>query len=233
MVHYILRKTSWTTKPILDTVFNNCSQTAPSGSLKLDKHVHDSRNSQVDRRVARTRHALQQAFLQLIVDKGYDETSIQDICEAANVGRSTFYLHYSSKDELKRAGLDHLRRALLGHGEKSEVAKAGRAVPLAFSRAFFEHAQAHASVYKAMAGSGGGSLALETIREILTGLIKEDRFLPADIRGNRIALSIIAGAFMEVLTAWLGGGASEKAGDIDASFRHYVLGGVAPGAAKE
>jgi len=66
----------------------------------------------IDRRVLRTRRALQHAFLRLITEKGYDAVSIQDICEAADVGRSTFYLHFASKDDLKRAGLEHLRHAL-------------------------------------------------------------------------------------------------------------------------
>jgi AcrR family transcriptional regulator len=66
----------------------------------------------IDRRVARTRHALQQAFLSLILSKGYEATTIDEICAVANVGRSTFYAHFTGKDDLKRSGLDHLRRTL-------------------------------------------------------------------------------------------------------------------------
>jgi AcrR family transcriptional regulator len=58
----------------------------------------------VNRRIQRTRQLLQKALLQLIDEKGYDAISIQDITEKANLGRSTFYLHYPSKDALL---LDH------------------------------------------------------------------------------------------------------------------------------
>jgi AcrR family transcriptional regulator len=53
----------------------------------------------IDRRVARTRTLLQQALMTLILRKNYDAITIKEICDAANVGRSTFYSHFTSKDE--------------------------------------------------------------------------------------------------------------------------------------
>lgn len=53
-----------------------------------------------DRRVQRTRELLQKALIELIRERGYDAITIQDIVDRANVGRTTFYLHYNSKDEL-------------------------------------------------------------------------------------------------------------------------------------
>jgi AcrR family transcriptional regulator len=53
-----------------------------------------------DRRVQRTRELLQKALLELIDERGYDAITIQEIVDRANVGRTTFYLHYGSKDDL-------------------------------------------------------------------------------------------------------------------------------------
>jgi AcrR family transcriptional regulator len=53
-----------------------------------------------DRRIVRTRAMLQDALLSLIRTKGYEAITIKDICDAANVGRSTFYAHYTSKDQI-------------------------------------------------------------------------------------------------------------------------------------
>lgn len=53
-----------------------------------------------DRRVKRTRELLQRALMDLINEQRYDAITIQDIVDRANVGRTTFYLHYKSKDEL-------------------------------------------------------------------------------------------------------------------------------------
>lgn len=56
--------------------------------------------TKTDRRVQRTRELLQRALIKLISERGYDAITIQDIVDRANVGRTTFYVHYSSKDDL-------------------------------------------------------------------------------------------------------------------------------------
>jgi AcrR family transcriptional regulator len=53
-----------------------------------------------DRRVQRTRELLQKALIELINERGYDTITTQDIVDRANVGRTTFYVHYGSKDDL-------------------------------------------------------------------------------------------------------------------------------------
>src|SRR5437870_7897295 len=56
--------------------------------------------TKTDRRVQRTRELLHKALIDLISERGYGAITIQDIVDRANVGRTTFYLHYSSKDDL-------------------------------------------------------------------------------------------------------------------------------------
>lgn len=53
-----------------------------------------------DRRVQRSRALLQQALVDLISERRYTDITIQDIVDRANVGRTTFYLHFTSKDDL-------------------------------------------------------------------------------------------------------------------------------------
>ncbi|HZA57331.1 MAG TPA: TetR/AcrR family transcriptional regulator [Candidatus Udaeobacter sp.] len=56
--------------------------------------------TKTDRRVQRTRELLQKTLIELITERGYDAITIQDIVDRANIGRTTFYLHYNSKEEL-------------------------------------------------------------------------------------------------------------------------------------
>ncbi len=56
-----------------------------------------------DLRVARTRTAMHQTFLDLVAERPYDEITVAEVITRADVGRSTFYQHYSSKDEILRA----------------------------------------------------------------------------------------------------------------------------------
>jgi AcrR family transcriptional regulator len=53
-----------------------------------------------DRRVQRTRQALMSAFIELVLTQGYEGLTAEDISRKANVGRSTFYLHYANKAAL-------------------------------------------------------------------------------------------------------------------------------------
>lgn len=64
-----------------------------------------------DRRVLKTRKAIYQAFLDLLNDKGYEAITVQDIIDLADVGRSTFYAHYESKESL----LNQLCQELFHH----------------------------------------------------------------------------------------------------------------------
>jgi AcrR family transcriptional regulator len=60
----------------------------------------DMRNDKLNRRAQYTREQLQQALTELMAEKSYDSISVQEIAARANVGRTTFYAHFRSKDEL-------------------------------------------------------------------------------------------------------------------------------------
>jgi AcrR family transcriptional regulator len=53
-----------------------------------------------ERRRQKTRQALREAAAALVVEKGYDAVTIQDITERADVGLGTFYLHFKNKEEI-------------------------------------------------------------------------------------------------------------------------------------
>ncbi len=63
----------------------------------------------IDRRAVRTRARLEQALLGLMRRSAYEDITVEAICADARVGRSTFYIHYAGKDDLKRRAFeDHL-----------------------------------------------------------------------------------------------------------------------------
>jgi AcrR family transcriptional regulator len=64
--------------------------------------------NQLDRRIQKTLKLLQNALAELIAEKDYDDITIQEILDRANVGRSTFYAHFENKDHLLRNILTYL-----------------------------------------------------------------------------------------------------------------------------
>ena len=68
-----------------------------------------------DPRVARTNKLLEQAFMEILKEKGFQTITVQDITERAGVNRATFYAHFQDKYAL----LDHsIRQGFLQEIEK-------------------------------------------------------------------------------------------------------------------
>jgi AcrR family transcriptional regulator len=58
-----------------------------------------------DRRVERTRRVVMDAFRELLFECGYARMTVRDIIDRADVGRSTFYEHFESKEDVLRQSL--------------------------------------------------------------------------------------------------------------------------------
>lgn len=61
---------------------------------------------ELDKRVERSRQALMDALIDLMLEQPYTKISVAKICEHSGVARPTFYLHYSSKDDLLRGFIE-------------------------------------------------------------------------------------------------------------------------------
>jgi len=177
-----------------------------------------------DRRTARTRKALSEALVALILRKGYESITVQDIIDEANVGRSTFYMHYTGKEDLLRTGFDALRAVLVGAAAKSDGA---RYAPLPFSLAMFEHACENKQIYRALVGGRGGVVAGRQIRLVLSDLVRKeladagDDDIPEEIR-----VHFVVDAFLAVLSWSLGRKPALPPARMDAIFRRLVLHGL-------
>jgi AcrR family transcriptional regulator len=51
----------------------------------------------VDRRILKTQESLKKAFIELMSEKNFDDITIQEIVDKANVNRGTLYLHVSKQ----------------------------------------------------------------------------------------------------------------------------------------
>jgi AcrR family transcriptional regulator len=185
----------------------------------------------IDRRAARTRKALHQALMSLILRKGYDAITVQDLIDEADVGRSTFYSHYTGREDLLRSGFQALR-AKLAEAQGASGAKAigPKDGPLGFSLAMFEHAGEYKQIYRALIGGRGSVIALNEIRQILSEIVKkeltgvqEDEAVPREVR-----IQFVVGAFLTVLTWWLERKPRLTPRQVDATFRRLVLDGIGP-----
>lgn len=108
-----------------------------------------------DRRVQRTRVLLKRALLDLTVENGYDQTTVQDILDRANVGRSTFYSHFISKDDLLYSGMPDNILLFGTDYDRNEC------VPSIVG--FLEHVEQQREVLRALIGKSGSQAALKKV----------------------------------------------------------------------
>lgn len=170
----------------------------------------------------RTRQLLQDALIALMIEKGYEATTVQDIIDRANVGRATFYAHFADKQTLLASRLEDLRTLLL--------ASQRSASSLGYSLAMLEHAHGHRQLYAAILGRASGAIVLQRIHRMIADLAALDLKATGDklTPDQRIlAAEFIAGAFMAVLTWWLDRGTTLSPQEVDDIFRRLVTGGLA------
>jgi AcrR family transcriptional regulator len=184
-----------------------------------------------DRRVQRTRKLLQDALIALILEKGYEVVTVQDIIDRANVGRSTFYAHFLDKQQLLLSGFEQLRVFLAQ--QHAAVAASGKQ-RLGFSLAMFEHALSYRRVYQALVGKQSGAVVLQHMQQMLADLVHEElAALAARDDAVPIPLEIVVqytvSAFMGLLIWWSDHEPPHTAAQMDAIFQQLTLPGVLAG----
>ena len=98
-----------------------------------------------DRRTQKTKKYLAAALVELIMEKGYEDITVQEIIDRANVGRSTFYSHYESKEQLL-VGNINFQQALVNTPDNEP-----ENYPLGVNLSYlFHHTKEHLDLARAM-----------------------------------------------------------------------------------
>lgn len=150
-----------------------------------------------DRRVARTRRTLRESLVTLILERGWDDVSVQDVCRHADVGRSTFYVHFADKEELLLSGFDDLHAALTG-------SRTSDPAPFAFACRLIEHARDNQRLFRAVVGKRSGVEVQRRFRDVVALLVDAELVrlgIPAARR--EWATRYVCGGFIELLLQWL------------------------------
>lgn len=108
--------------------------------------------------------ALHKALMSLILERKYESITVQEILDRADVGRSTFYMHFQDKDELLFSGFHYLEEFLeSAQGVSTSVPGKSYERIIGFSLPMFEHAQEYRRVNRALLGSNAEAGSAATV----------------------------------------------------------------------
>jgi len=166
-----------------------------------------------------------------ILEKKYESITVQEVLDRADVGRSTFYMHFQDKDELLLAGLRGLK-TLLQSAQAASAVPAGKSYEriIGFSLAMFEHANEYRGVFRALLGSNAEAVVRRHIHSVVGELIYDE--LKGELqrrnRGNcrvspELLTHFLVSTYISVLTWWLSSKNPSPPKEIDAAYRCLVL----------
>lgn len=173
------------------------------------------RSLSIDPRVARTHRQLHEALIELMLERGFDDLSVQQVCARAGVGRSTFYVHFADTEEL------------LLHNFRREHVVPHAAGTFGFLRPLIEHVAANRALYPALMGTRCERAVRRRFMDIVSELVEADlaRVLPASSQ-RTAAVRYVAGACNETLTSWLEQRTRSTPSEIEHWLRQFSHGVV-------
>lgn len=190
-----------------------------------------------DRRVQRTRLMLRSAMVALIREKGFEALTVQDIIDRANVGRSTFYSHFKSKEDLLTGSVQMMRSSMRQFQRRAIAASTSAEDRLfAFSGELFAHAEEHRDVFAAMVGKRSGTLFQQHLHRMVADLVREDvtAVTPGKKRGSaqmEAVVQFVSGGLLGLIVMWLEEMTDVAAADMNARFRKMAIACVQAGLA--
>ena len=177
---------------------------------------------QEDRRIQRTRLALEAALLSLIKQKDFDSISVQEIIDRANVGRATFYSHYDNKEDLLESGFEGLLATLR---ERRTNAHSPEEQIFAFSEHLLAHAEQHREIFPAMVSRKGGAFIQHMLRQLLVKVMRDDvaSAKASKATPEEATVQFLAGGLFGLMMWWLSGKAKLNAAEVNRIFRRLAI----------
>jgi Transcriptional regulator len=174
-----------------------------------------------DRRIQRTRHSLTHAMVDLVTEKRFDDITVQNLIDRADIGRSTFYTHFRDKEDLFQKNWEGFLEFCVEQIDWTRVGD-GSFFPVLF---LFEHLQEVQPFYRGLVLSRKSESLMKTGAEYLSqklgeGLqanLKYHPSIPIPILANYLATELFA-----LLKWWLDQGMPYSPERMDQIFHELV-----------
>lgn len=186
-----------------------------------------------DRRITRTRAALHLAMLELVKEKGYEAVTVEEITTRANLGRTTFYLHYKDKEELLLENLDQHLTALVDEITGRSLIQWFRESKGNLIKSIFETVKENSDVFSMITREQSNKVYdrfRSIIEKVVMKLINESPWAQSGIPRLTISIDYIidyfSGAMWASIVWWARNDFSQTPDEMAQNFRFLFFPGL-------
>jgi AcrR family transcriptional regulator len=176
----------------------------------------------MDRRQKRTRDALYAALAQLLSQKPYSAISVREIIDLANVGRSTFYSHFETKDDLLAGLSDEIFEHVFITQGRGETHEHSESTTLKEQLAHFAYHAKNNPLYFQVLTSSSAPLFFHDLKKRLLVFFGDELHFKNTVIPHAFLAESVVSSFLNIISYWLANGAKESPDELEAYFEATV-----------
>lgn len=155
----------------------------------------------MDRRIQKSKQAIMEAFMALVLEKGLEDVTIREIADKANVNRGTIYLHFTDKYDLRDKCLDYYlmqlsEKCVQDHKDEKIASKTSLA-------RVFDHLEINYKFYSSMLSNKESLVFRIRMKEIFKDGLINQLDLSENKAKKEITVEFLVSAGVGVLEWWI------------------------------
>ena len=161
----------------------------------------------MDRRQLKTRAAIFSAFNKLLEKKHFNNITVQEILDEANIGRSTFYSHFETKDALLKEMcteiFDHIFSYELESESSHDFSSSADSLGEKITHLLYHLKDNRKNIVGVLSGESG-ELFVRYFKEYLPSMFEKYPECFKEAVPHEFALNHLVGSFAETVKWWIG-----------------------------
>ncbi len=155
----------------------------------------------MDRRIQKTRQLIINTFIELLIEKGFEKITINDIAQRANINRGTVYLHYADKFDLFDKCIETYVEQLLQHCANSGDTN----LDVSALQSVFEYLEKNFTIYKLLLSNEGVGFFRSRFYAIIAQIVTEVVGVKSENQAfaNDATTHFLTSGFIGVLEWWI------------------------------
>ena len=192
-----------------------------------------SDSKKTDRRILRTRKAISDAFEKLVIEEGIEKITVSALAREADIDRKTFYLHYSSvndlMDQLVEQHMERILNAAKKHATSTPAVRV-HAVLEEVNAVILENKKLFANLSSSLSNDQIIGLLSRSLRPALvkTGIADMPEAKVVDDFEVLVRLRFVVAGALSLYTGWFSHGCSVPIETVSATIEEAAINGVVP-----